>query len=93
MSAVFRAARGGLGGRKLQAVIIGEGYERPALEALQAELGAADWLHLRMVRAAHHPWQRLALLRRHVVGACRLCRPRTTCTARIPTGRHRHRSV
>jgi glycosyltransferase involved in cell wall biosynthesis len=31
---------------ELQAVIIGEGYERPALEALQAELGAADWLHL-----------------------------------------------
>ena len=31
---------------ELQAVIIGEGYERGALEALQAELGAADWLHL-----------------------------------------------
>jgi glycosyltransferase involved in cell wall biosynthesis len=31
---------------ELQAAIIGEGYERPALEAIQAELGAADWLHL-----------------------------------------------
>jgi glycosyltransferase involved in cell wall biosynthesis len=30
----------------LEAVIIGEGYERPALEALRAELGAADWIHL-----------------------------------------------
>jgi glycosyltransferase involved in cell wall biosynthesis len=30
----------------LEAVIIGEGYERPALEALRANLGAADWLHL-----------------------------------------------
>lgn len=30
----------------LKAVIIGEGYERPALEALRAELGAANWLHL-----------------------------------------------
>jgi glycosyltransferase involved in cell wall biosynthesis len=31
---------------ELQAVIIGEGYEGAALEALQAELGATDWLHL-----------------------------------------------
>jgi glycosyltransferase involved in cell wall biosynthesis len=30
----------------LEAVIIGEGYERAALEALRAELGAADWVHL-----------------------------------------------
>ena len=39
------------GGRRrttptLQAVIIGEGYERPALEALRDELGAADWVSL-----------------------------------------------
>ena len=30
----------------LQAVIIGEGYERPALEALRKELGATDWISL-----------------------------------------------
>jgi glycosyltransferase involved in cell wall biosynthesis len=30
----------------LQAVIIGEGYERPALEALRSELGATEWLSL-----------------------------------------------
>jgi glycosyltransferase involved in cell wall biosynthesis len=30
----------------LEAVIVGEGYERPALEALRAELGAAEWLQL-----------------------------------------------
>ena len=30
----------------LEAVIVGEGYERPALEALRAELGATDWIHL-----------------------------------------------
>lgn len=30
----------------LEAVIIGEGYERAALEALRAELGATDWVHL-----------------------------------------------
>jgi glycosyltransferase involved in cell wall biosynthesis len=30
----------------LQAVIIGEGYERPALEALRRELGADDWVAL-----------------------------------------------
>jgi glycosyltransferase involved in cell wall biosynthesis len=30
----------------LEAVIIGEGYERPALEALRADLGATDWLRL-----------------------------------------------
>jgi glycosyltransferase involved in cell wall biosynthesis len=31
---------------ELEAVICGEGYERPALEALRAELGANEWLHL-----------------------------------------------
>lgn len=31
---------------ELQAVIIGEGYERSALEALRAQLGAEDWVHL-----------------------------------------------
>jgi glycosyltransferase involved in cell wall biosynthesis len=30
----------------LEAVIIGEGYERSALEALRAELDATDWVHL-----------------------------------------------
>jgi glycosyltransferase involved in cell wall biosynthesis len=30
----------------LQAVIIGEGYERVTLEALRGQLGAADWMHL-----------------------------------------------
>ncbi len=30
----------------LEAVIIGEGYERPALEALRAELGADEWIRL-----------------------------------------------
>jgi glycosyltransferase involved in cell wall biosynthesis len=30
----------------LQAVIVGEGYERPALEALRTELGADDWVHM-----------------------------------------------
>jgi glycosyltransferase involved in cell wall biosynthesis len=30
----------------LEAVLIGEGYERPVLEALRAELGAEDWVHL-----------------------------------------------
>ena len=30
----------------LEAVLIGEGYERPALEALRAELGAVDWVHM-----------------------------------------------
>ncbi len=30
----------------LEAVVIGEGYERAALEALRAELGATDWIHL-----------------------------------------------
>ena len=30
----------------LRAVVIGEGYERPALEALRAELGAADWVSM-----------------------------------------------
>ena len=31
---------------QLRAVIIGEGYERPALEALRDELGATDWVSL-----------------------------------------------
>jgi glycosyltransferase involved in cell wall biosynthesis len=31
---------------ELEAVIIGEGYERSALESLRAELGASDWIHL-----------------------------------------------
>ena len=31
---------------ELQAVIIGEGYERAALESLRAELGATDWISL-----------------------------------------------
>jgi glycosyltransferase involved in cell wall biosynthesis len=31
---------------RLEAVICGEGYERPALESLRAELGATEWLHL-----------------------------------------------
>ena len=30
----------------LEALVIGEGYERPALEALRAELGATHWLSL-----------------------------------------------
>jgi glycosyltransferase involved in cell wall biosynthesis len=34
------------GQAELQAVIVGEGYERPALEALREELGAADWISL-----------------------------------------------
>ena len=31
---------------RLQAVIIGEGYERPALEALRSELDATDWVSM-----------------------------------------------
>ena len=31
---------------ELRAVIVGEGYERAALEALRDELGAADWISL-----------------------------------------------
>ncbi len=31
---------------ELRAVIVGEGYERPALEALRDELGATEWLSL-----------------------------------------------
>ncbi len=31
---------------ELQAVVIGEGDERSALEALRADLGATDWVHL-----------------------------------------------
>ena len=30
----------------LEAVLIGEGYERAALEALRTELGADDWVHM-----------------------------------------------
>jgi glycosyltransferase involved in cell wall biosynthesis len=30
----------------LQAVLIGEGYERPALEALREELGATEWVRM-----------------------------------------------
>jgi glycosyltransferase involved in cell wall biosynthesis len=30
----------------LQAVVIGEGYERPALEALRDELGATEWVRM-----------------------------------------------
>ncbi len=30
----------------LEAVLIGEGYERAALEALRIELGAQDWVHM-----------------------------------------------
>jgi len=30
----------------LRAVIVGEGYERPAIEALRRELGATDWVSL-----------------------------------------------
>ena len=30
----------------LEAVIVGEGYERPALESLRAELGTTDWVQL-----------------------------------------------
>ncbi|HEX3333664.1 MAG TPA: glycosyltransferase family 4 protein [Acidimicrobiales bacterium] len=31
---------------ELRAVIVGEGYERPALEALRSELGATEWVDL-----------------------------------------------
>ena len=31
---------------ELRAVLIGEGYERPALEALRDELGAAEWISM-----------------------------------------------
>jgi glycosyltransferase involved in cell wall biosynthesis len=31
---------------ELRAVVIGEGYERPALEALRDELGAAEWISM-----------------------------------------------
>jgi glycosyltransferase involved in cell wall biosynthesis len=31
---------------ELRAVVIGEGYERPALEALRAELGATEWVSM-----------------------------------------------
>src|SRR5271170_2587325 len=49
MSAVFRAARGGLGGRKLQAIIIG-------LVVLAAT--AASTLALGMLADAHSPFDR-----------------------------------
>jgi len=32
---------------QLRAIIVGEGYERPRLEAIVAELGATDWIELR----------------------------------------------
>ena len=45
--AAARAGRGeGRPSRRCEAVIIGEGYERPALEALRDELGATDWVSL-----------------------------------------------
>jgi glycosyltransferase involved in cell wall biosynthesis len=31
----------------LEAIVVGDGYEQPALEALRAELGATSWVHLR----------------------------------------------
>jgi len=48
----------------LQAVVIGEGYERPALEALRAELGAADWVSMpgRVDDAELVSWYRRAWL-------------------------------
>ena len=42
----------------LRAVIIGEGYERPALEALRAELGATDWLEPARATSATTSWCR-----------------------------------
>ena len=42
----------------LQAVIIGEGYERPALEALRDELGASDWISLPGRRRRRRTWCR-----------------------------------
>jgi glycosyltransferase involved in cell wall biosynthesis len=49
---------------ELRAVVIGEGYERPALEALRAELGAADWVSMpgRVDDAALVSWYRQAWL-------------------------------
>jgi glycosyltransferase involved in cell wall biosynthesis len=46
----------------LEAVVIGEGYERAALEALRAELGVADWVHLpgRVGEAELTDWYRKA---------------------------------
>ena len=48
----------------LRAVVIGEGYERPALEALRAELGAADWVSMpgRVDDAELVSWYRRAWL-------------------------------
>ena len=49
---------------ELRAVVIGEGYERPALEALRAELGAEDWVSMpgRVDDAALVSWYRQAWL-------------------------------
>jgi len=49
---------------ELQAVVIGEGYERPALEALRAELGATDWVSMpgRVDDAELVSWYRRAWL-------------------------------
>ncbi len=46
----------------LQAIVIGEGYERPALEALRHELGADDWVSMpgRVEDAALVSWYRQA---------------------------------
>jgi len=49
---------------ELRAMVIGEGYERPALEALRAELGAADWVSMpgRVDDAELVSWYRQAWL-------------------------------
>ena len=49
---------------ELRAVVIGEGYERPALEALRAELAAADWVSMpgRVDDAELVSWYRRAWL-------------------------------
>ena len=49
---------------ELRAVVIGEGYERPALEALRAELGAEDWVSMpgRVDDAELVSWYRQAWL-------------------------------
>ena len=46
----------------LEAVIVGEGYERPALEALREELGAAEWVRMpgRVERRRTRDWYRRA---------------------------------
>jgi glycosyltransferase involved in cell wall biosynthesis len=47
---------------ELRAVIVGEGYERDALESLRAELGATDWIDLpgRVTDAELVSWYRRA---------------------------------